>query len=455
MSASDSSAVDLVQRAVQRALAAGAHSADAALAESDSFEARVRGQEIDFVKQARERVLGIRAFVAGPGGLRTALTSTSDLTPDTLDRMADETVALARATAPDPAAGLPEDGFAGALPDLGLLAPEDRGVSVEARIEDARRAEAAARALDPRITNSEGSQIDSGFRRSTYANSAGFAGSYESASHSLFCEPLAQHDGAMQRDYWMTAARRLDGLEEPARVGRHAAERALRRLGARPVPTCEVPVLFEPMVARSLLGQLAGCLSGAAIYRQASFLQDRMGEAIASELVTIIDDGRLPGALGSRPFDGEGLPTRRNVLVERGRLRSWLLDSYTGRKLGLSSTGNASRGAAGAPAPGPTNLWLEPGTSSPDEILRSTERGFLVTELIGMGFHPVTGDYSRGAAGLWIENGRPVHAVEEVTIAGNLGDMLAAIDAVGSDLVWLGAIAAPTLRIARMTVAGR
>jgi PmbA protein len=253
----------------------------------------------------------------------------------------------------------------------------------------------------------------------------------------------------------MTAARRLDGLEAPAAVGRRAGERALRRLGARPVPTCEVPVLFEPMVARSLLGQLAGCLSGGAIYRQASFLQDRMNDRIASELVTVIDDGRLPGGLGSRPFDGEGLPTRRNVLVASGRLQSWLLDSYTGRKLDLPSTGNASRGAAGAPAPGPTNLWLEPGTLSPDEILAGTERGFLVTELIGMGFHPVTGDYSRGAAGLWIEDGRPVHAVEEVTIAGNLGDMLAAIDAVGNDLVWLGAIAAPTLRVARMTVAGR
>lgn len=455
MSANGSSGIDLVQRAVRGALDAGAHSADAALAEGDSFEARVRGQEIDFVKQARERVLGIRAFVAGPGGLRTALTSTSDLAPDTIDRMAAETVALARATAPDPTAGLPEGGFANELPELQLLAAEDRHVSVEARIEDARRAEAAARAVDPRIANSEGSQVDSGFRRSTYANSAGFAGSYESASHSLFCEPLAQQNGAMQRDYWMTAARRLAGLEEPAAVGRRAAERALRRLGARSVPTCEVPVLFEPMVARSLLGQLASCVSGGAVYRQSSFLQDRMGDAIASERVTVIDDGRLPGGLGSRPFDGEGLATRRNVLVERGRLRSWLLDSYTGRKLGLPSTGSAARGAAGAPAPGATNLWLEPGAQTPEEILQSTARGLLVTELIGMGFNPVTGDYSRGAAGLWIENGRPVHAVEEVTIAGNLGDMLAAIDAVGNDLVWLGAIAAPTLRVARMTVAGR
>ncbi|MEB2345663.1 MAG: metallopeptidase TldD-related protein [Deltaproteobacteria bacterium] len=448
-------AEEAVARAVRRALDAGAHAADAALAESDSFEARVRAREIDFVKQARERVLGIRAFVAGAGGLRTALTSTSDLSPDTIDRMARETVALARATAPDPAAGLPDGGFAGDRPELALLAPEDRHVSVEARVEEARRAEAAARALDPRIVNSEGSQVASGFRRTAYANSAGFAGSYESASHSLFCEPVARQGEAMQRDYWMTAARRLGALEDAGAVGRRAAERALRRLGARPVATCEVPVIFEPMVARSLLGQLAGCVAGSAVYRDATFLKDRMGEPIASELVTVIDDGRLPGGLGSRPFDGEGLPTRRNVLVEGGRLRSWLLDGYSARKLGLRSTGNAVRGAAGAPGPGPTNLWLEPGKLPPEEIVRRTGRGLLVTELIGMGFNPVTGDYSRGAAGLWIEDGRPVHAVEEVTIAGHLGDMLAAIDLVGSDLVWLGAIAAPTLRVARMTVAGR
>jgi PmbA protein len=446
---------DAVQRAVRKALDAGAHSADAALAEGDSFEARVRGREIDFVKQARERVLGIRAFVAGPGGLRTAVTSTSDLASDTIDRMAAETVALARATAPDPAAGLPDEGFAGELPDLALLAPGDRNVSVEARIEEARRAEAAARALDPRISNSEGSQVESGFRRATYANSAGFVGSYESASHSLFCEPLAREGEAMQRDYWMTAARRLGALEDAGAVGRRAAERALRRLGARSVATCEVPVVFEPLVARSLLGQLAACVSGGAVYRDTTFLKDRMGDAIASELVTVIDDGRLPGGLGSRPFDGEGLPTRRNVLVDAGRLRSWLLDSYTARKLGLRSTGNAARGAGGAPSPGPTNLWLEPGRIGPEEIVRRTERGLLVTELIGMGFNPVTGDYSRGAAGLWIEDGRPVHAVEEVTIAGNLGEMLGAVDLVGSDLVWLGAVAAPTIRVARMTVAGK
>jgi PmbA protein len=445
---------DAVERALARAKRAGAHSADASLVETDAIEARVRGAEIDFVKRSRERVLGIRAFVAAPNGLRTALTSTSDLAPDTIDRMADETVALARATAPDAAAGLPADGFAVDAPDLGLFAEGDRSIAVEARIEDARRAEAAARELDPRIANSEGSSVDSTFHRVVYGNTAGFLGDYEAASHSLFCEPLAQADGAMQRDWWMTAARRLDALEDAAAVGRRAAERAVRRLGARRVATCEVPVVFEPMVARSLLGHLAGCIQGGAVYRESSFLAGRIGESIASELVTVIDDGRLPGGLGSRPFDGEGQPTRRNLVLDRGRLRSYLLDSYSARKLGMSGTGSAARGAGGAPGPAPTNLWLEPGRIPPEEIVRRTERGLLVTELIGMGFNPVTGDYSRGAAGLWIEDGRIAFPVEEITIAGHLGEMLAAIDLVGSDLLWVGATAAPTLRVARMTVAG-
>ncbi len=443
-----------VRRALDQAIRAGAHAADALLVEGDAIEARVRGEVIDFVKQARERALGIRAFVRGARGMRQAITSTSDLAPEAVDRMAAETVALARATAEDEAAGLPEDGFAADLPDLGLLDPDDRHVTVEARIEDARRAEAAAREADDRIVNSEGSQVETSFGRVTYGNTAGFLGGYESASHALASEPVAARDGAMQRDWWLTAGRRLAGLEDAAAVGRHAAGLALRRLGARRVPTTEVPVIFEPRTARSLLGHLATCVSGNAVYRGTSFLAERLGERVASERLTVVDDGRLPGALGSRPFDGEGLPTRRTVVLEAGRLASWLLDSYAARKLGLATTGNAVRSAGGAPAPGPTNLWIEPGEHTPEAIVAETERGLLVTELIGMGFDPVTGSYSRGAAGLWIENGRVAFPVEEITIAGHLGEMLESVDRVGNDLVWLGPVAAPTLRVARMTVAG-
>jgi PmbA protein len=444
----------IVEHALEAAKHAGASQADVLLVESDDREVRVRGEEIEFVKQAQERGLGIRTLVEGRGGLQTAIVSTSDLEAAAIDRMAEEAVALAQATAPDPIAGIPEAGFATEIPDLALFDPIDRNVSLEARIDDAKRAEAAAREADSRIDNSEGSQASSGFARIVYGNSQGFLGHYESASHGLFCEPLARDGDSMQRDYWMTAGRRLSDLEDPAAVGRTAAGRVLRRLGAKRVPTCEVPVLFDGITAPSLIGQLVSCLSGYSIYRESSFLAERLGESIASDRVTIIDDGRLPGGLGSRPFDGEGQATRRNVLVKDGRLESWLLDHYSGRKLGMASTGSASRATGSAPHVGTTNLWLEPGEGTLDELISEIDRGLLVTELIGMGFNPTTGDYSRGAAGLWIEKGEIVHPVEEITIAGNLGEMLEHVDRVGSELVWRGRIAAPPLRIEKMTVAG-
>jgi PmbA protein len=258
----------------------------------------------------------------------------------------------------------------------------------------------------------------------------------------------------MQTDWWVTLGRSLRSLEDPAAVGRRAAERALRRLGSKRVRTCRVPVLFEAVTARSLLGHLAACVSGGALYRKTSFLAGRLGERIASEAVTVVDDGRRPGGLASRPFDGEGLATRRSVVVERGVLKSYLLDSYSARKLGMAPTGSAARSPGGGPAAAATNFWLEPGSSSLERMVAETERGLLVTWLFGHGFDPVTGDLSRGAAGLWIEDGRIAFPVDEVTVAGNLGEMLGAIDAVGSEVEWLGGVAAPALRIAELTVAG-
>jgi PmbA protein len=447
-------ALETLRRALTRAKQAGGHSGDAVLVESDSVEARVRGEEIDFVKQARERILGIRAFVEGPDGLRSAITSTSDLARDAVERLADDTVALAAATAQDPHAGLPDESFASDLPDLALVDPGDRDVTLEERIDEARRAERTARGLDPRITNSEGSEVSSSFSRIAYANTAGFLAEYESAAHSLSSMPIASENGSMQTDHWFSVARHRSALEQPEAVGRRAAERALARLGARRVPTCEVPVIFDGVTARSLLGNLVSCLSGYAIYRRSSFLAGRLGEKIASELVSVVDDGRLPGALGSKPFDGEGLPTRRKVLVECGKLESYLLDSYSARKLEMTSTGNAARGAGSAPRVSPTNLWIEPGAGSLEQMIAGTERGLLVTGLFGFGFNTVTGDFSRGATGVWIEKGEEIHPVEEITIAGNLAEMLTGIDAVGSELIWLGSVAAPALRIARMTVGG-
>ncbi len=443
-----------IERAIERTRRAGATAVDAIWIESDNVEARVRGTEIDFVTQARERILGIRALVADEYGTRSANTSTSDLSPEAIDRMAAETAALARATAADPTAGLPDEPFATEVPDLTLFDPTDRDIALETRIEDARRAEAAARGADPRIDNSEGSQIGSSFSHVAYGNSAGFFGEYDTARHSLFSEPVARSNGSRQRDYWYTVARRLADLESPDSVGRRAAARVLRRLGAKRVATCEAAVIFDPVTAPSLLGHLVGCVNGYSVYRQTSYLAGKLGETIASASIRVIDDGTRPGGLGSKPFDGEGLPTRRTIVIDRGRLTSYLLDSYSARKLGMQSTGNAVRGAGSPPTAGSTNLWLEPGRASLEEIIESTQRGLLVTELIGMGFNPVTGDYSRGAAGLWIEAGEIVGPVEELTIAGNLADMLKDIDAIGSDILWLGSTASPSLRIAKMTIAG-
>ncbi len=447
-------AAAVVEEALRSATREGADAADVVLVRGRSLEARVRDETVDFVKQAQEQILGIRALVAGKEGMSSAVTSTSDLAPKAVREMVRETVALARATEADPAAGLPDGGFAEEIPDLELVDPADESTSADARIEDARSAEQAARAYDPRITNSEGSQVGTDFSTVFYGNTAGFVGQYDSAAHSLFSEPIAGSGENMQRDYWMTASRTLAGLEPPAQVGRRAAERAIRRLDARRVPTTECPIIFESLQAAGLVRQIAGLVSGYAVYRESSFLGDKLGQQIAAPSVTVIDDGRLPGGLGSKPFDGEGLPTRRNTIVKEGRLETWLLDSYSGRKLGFPSTGNASRGAGSPPGVGSTNLWLEPGSETLDEIIARTDRGLLVTELLGMGFNPVTGDYSRGAAGLWIEDGEIVHAVEEITIAGHFGKMLEQIDAIGSELLWLGSVAAPPLRISSMTIAG-
>jgi PmbA protein len=452
--ASKLSGMDAVQLALERARAAGAHSADAVLAESDALEVRVRGKDVETVQQARERTLGIRVFADGRGGLRSALTSSSDLSRAAVARLAEESVALARATAPDPAAGLPDGGFARDLPDLALFDPADRALTPRDWIALAQRAEDAARAYDPRITNSEGASASTSHSTLWYGSSAGFASSYQTASHSLFAQPVASQDGKMQTAWWASASRTLAALDPPEEVGRIAAQRTLAQLGARSVATCEVPVLFDAAAARELLANLVGCLSGYAVYRGSSFLRDRTGERIASERITLVDDGRKRGGLGSKPFDGEGQPTRRNVLIERGVLRSWLLDTYSARKLGLATTGNAARHAGSAPSAAPTNLWIEPGAGDLEALVRGLDRGLLVTSLFGHGFNPVTGDFSRGARGAWIERGERAFPVEEITIAGNLGAMLEGVEAIGGDLRFLGALGAPSLRIGRMTIAG-
>jgi PmbA protein len=440
---------ELAQDLLKKAVAAGASAADVLVAEGTEFSVTIRKGEIETLKEAGSKALGVRVFV----GKRTASSYTSDFSPPALDALVGETVAMARATGEDAAAGLPDETVPAEDVDLGLHDPSVTAVPVTERIERARRAEAAALAV-PGITNSQGSAYGSGEGSIVLANTNGFIGGYRTSSVSQSVTPQAQHDGSMERDYWYTTGRGVSDLLAPEEVGRIAAERTLRRLGARQVPTVEAPVVFDPETAAELLGTLFSALSGYAVFRNATFLKDRLGKRVASELLTLVDDGRRPRGLGSRPFDGEGLPTRRNVPLERGVLRHYLCDSYSGRKIGCSPTGSARRGVGGSPSVGASNLCFEPGTLAPEEIVGGVERGLYVTDLIGFGIDLVSGDYSQGAVGHWIEKGRLAHPVHEITIAGNLKQMLLDVDAVGRDLEWRGSIACPTLRLKKMTISG-
>jgi PmbA protein len=323
------------------------------------------------------------------------------------------------------------------------------------RVECAKRAEAAAFDADPRIFNSEGASFDSHVGCRIFANSRGFAGEYRTSYSSLSASPVAKDGDSMERDYWYTMARSFAGLEPPEQVGRIAAERAIRRLKPVKMETQRVPVVFEPRTARTLLDNIYEAVHGIAVYRHESFLAGRLGERVAGENVTVIDDGTLPGLFGTSPFDDEGVPSRRTPVIEKGILKSYLLNAYAARKLGMKTTGNASRGLTGNPGIGHGNFFLEKGVKTPEEIISEIPNGFYVTELMGFGVNSVTGDYSRGAAGLWIRGGELAFPVSEVTIAGNLKEMLLGISEVGSDLEFRGSVAAPTMKIGEMTVGGR
>jgi PmbA protein len=441
---------ELLTDVLARARAHGATEADGFLIEEQHFSASVRLGQVDTVKHSREQRLSLRVFA----GRASAAASTSDLSRGSLERVVDEATALARVTAEDPHAGLPEPAtLIGAVPDLELQEPSDDEPTPEAKIELARRAEAAALETDPRITNSEGAEYWDRRARYVYATSHGFASGYVTTALGLSVSPVASANGEMQRDSWYSATRHRAALEDPAAVGRTAARRALRRLGGRKVDTVQVPVVFDPDTAASLVRAIAGAASGPSLYRRASFLLDRLGQRIAARSVTIVDDGRIPRALGSRPFDGEGLATAPTVVVGEGVLESYLLDTYSARKLGLRSTHHASRDGSGVGV-STTNLMLKAGPTPPEELIRSVKNGLYVTELIGFGVNGVTGDYSRGAVGLWIENGELTYPVEEITVAGNLLEMFEAIEGIGNDLVLRDRTVSPTLLVGRMVVAG-
>lgn len=429
----------------------GADGSEVSVSEGAEFTAQVRLDEVEKVKEAGSSAVGVRVLA----GRNTGSSYTSDFSPAGLQTMVRQALDSARITTADPHAGMPDPAELGSIPgDLLLYSEDVVRLETPAKIDMARRAEQAARDYDPRITNSEGAVFTSHVGRHAFANSQGFCGCYQTTSCSLSAVPVARSGDRMERDFWYTLSRSTGGLESPEAVGRKAASLVLRRLNPRKIASCRAPVVFEPRAGQSLVGHIFTAASGDAVYRKASFLAGRLGERVASPAVTVVDDGTLPGMFGTSPFDDEGVPSRRTVVVDRGILASYLLNTYTARKLGLKTTGNASRGITGNPGVGHGNLFMEKGSTGVADLLKLAGSGLYVTELMGFGYNPVTGDYSRSASGLWIENGELAYPVSEVTIAGNMKDILMGIEAVADDLEFRGSVATPTLLVREMTISG-
>jgi PmbA protein len=443
---------EVAQDLVRRAMAGGATAAEAVVREGDEFSTLVRLGQVETLKESGSRAVGVRVFF----GQRAASTYSSDFSRAGLDRMLTSALALAKITSEDPFGGIPDASQLGQISgNLDLYHEDVYSLPGADRIDYARRAEKAALDFDPRIKNSEGGSFDAATGHKVLANSHGFVGEYRRSYCSVAAIPIAQDDkGAMQRDYWFSVARNLGRLESAEKVGRVAAERTIRRLGARKAKTAQVPVIFDPMVAASILEHIFEGVNGDSVYRGASFLAGKLGQKIAGDNVTVIDDGTIPGGFGTSPFDGEGIPTRRTLVIENGMLKSYLLNTYTAKKLGLQTTANASRGLAGTPGIGPGNYFLQPGKRTPKEIIGDVKEGLYVTEFLGHGANLVTGDYSRGASGLWISGGELTYPVEEITVAGNLKEMFFNISEIGSDLEFRGSVASPTIRIDGLTVGG-
>ena len=437
---------------VRRAMKGGATAAECVVREGDEFSTLVRLGQVETLKESGSRAIGVRVFF----GQRAASTYSSDFSRAGLDRMLSSALELAKITSEDPFGGIPPAEQLGQIEgDLDLYHEDVYSLPGPERIDYARRTEKAALDFDARIKNSEGGSFDAATGHKVLANSHGFVGGYSRSYCSVAAVPIAQtEDGGMQRDYWFSVARMLKKLDAPEKVGRIAAERTIRRLGARRVKTARVPVVFDPMVSTSILEHIFEGINGDSVYRGASFLAGKLGEKIAGDNVTVIDDGTIPGGFGTSPFDGEGIPTRRTVVIENGVLKSYLLNTYTAKKLGLQTTANASRGLAGTPGIGPGNYFLQPGQKRAKELIANIKEGLYVTEFLGQGVNLVTGDYSRGASGLWISNGELGYPVEEITVAGNLKDLFFNISEIASDLEFRGSVAAPTIRVDGLTVGG-
>ncbi|HET7922510.1 MAG TPA: metalloprotease PmbA [Gammaproteobacteria bacterium] len=430
----------LVGRVLERARAGGATQAEAGVSIESGLNLSVRLGEVETLEYQRDRGLGVTVYI----GQRKGSASSSDLSGSAIEDTVRAALSIARYTAEDACAGLADAALmATQLPDLDLCHPW--ALTPEQAIEIARECEAAARGHDPRITNSEGASVSTHRGLRVYGNTHGFVAGYESTSHSLSCSVIGSADGQMQRDYWYTSARDAAGLESAAAVGRRAAERTVARLGARKLGTRHAPVLFTPDVARGFIGHYLGAMRGGAQYREASFLLGGAGQRVFPEFVQLSERPHLRGALASAAFDNEGVATRDRELVDRGVAGNYLLDSYAARKLGLKSTGHAG---------GVRNLIVQPGALDLTGLLARMGSGLMVTELIGQGVNGVTGDYSRGAAGFWVEQGEITYPVEEITIAGNLRDMYRNVLAIGNDVDLRGAIRTGSILVGEMTIAG-
>jgi len=451
--ASPQSLIDLCAHAIERARAHGADVADACSEASRAFTVRVHGSAVETLKQSGTRGLGLRAIAGDAVGFASG----TDLSPAGIDDLARRAVALARFATPDPANGAPMPAEAGEPfeVDLALLDPAAMALPVEQKIAMALELERLTLAADRRVTRTDGAGVSSAVGAFAIANSHGVARAWQGTHVSAWVVALADdRDGRQQTGAEGTSVRHLDELPRMEFIATSAARRAVERIGARPVPTARVPVVMHPDVAAAWIAEMAEAWSGESVLKQSSWLTDRLDQAIGSPLVTLIDDATLPRRIASSPYDGEGVRARRNVLLDRGRVAMFVYDHYHARRAGRASTGNGLRGWSGTPGIGFHNLFVVPGSESPEAILAQVDRGFYYDDQGSYGFNPVTGDYSFQAQGYWIENGVRTQPVEGVTVAGNSLEMLKNVRAVGNDLIWKSSVACPTLLIEGMTVSG-
>ena len=443
-----SNMLNLLEDLLAKAKAKGADAADAVHIESQSVAVAQRLGNPEKLERSESADIGLRALV----GKRQAIVSSSDINPDALDELVERVVAMAKSVPEDPYCGLAEpDQLATEIVDVDSCDPNEP--TAETLVDWANRAEETARAIDG-ITNSEGAEAGWGRATVSVAATNGFAQTYSGSHYSLSASVLAGEGTGMERDYDYTGAVYADDLMSPEEVGQSAGEKAVKRLNPQKAETAQVPVIYDPRVSRGIVMHLASAINGSSVARDTSFLKDKMGEQIFSESVTIYDDPHRARGLRSKPFDGEGVANQKRKIIEDGVLTTWILDLRSSRQLGLETTGHASRGTGSPPSPSATNVYLEPGSQSPADLMSDIESGLYVTELIGMGINGLTGDYSRGAAGFWIENGEVAYPVSEITVAGNLKDMFKNLTA-ADDLEYRYGIDAPTLRIEGMTLAGK